>query len=69
MWDFCLVGSLGALALPLGGSRFVFPMPGMWACCLVCLLPQAVGFLLGCLLFLPVCGCWVCFSGLIGCLC
>ena len=62
------VGSLGALALPLGGSRFVFPVPGMWACCLVCLLPRAVGFLVGCLLFLPVCGCWVCFSGLIGCL-
>ena len=29
------VGSLGTLAWPLGGSWFVFPMPGMWACCLV----------------------------------
>ena len=34
-----------ALAWPLGGSWFVLPVPGMWACCFgfVCL-PRAVGF-------------------------
>ena len=38
------VGSLGALAWPLGSSWFVLPVPGMWACCFgfVCL-PRAVG--------------------------
>ena len=53
------VGSLGALAWPLGGSWFVLPVPGMWACCFgfVCL-PRAVGFCLVVLLVVPVCGCW-----------
>ena len=43
------VGSLGALAWPLGGSWFVLPILGMWASCFgfVCF-PRAVGFLLGC---------------------
>ena len=43
------VGSLGALAWPLGGSWFVLPVPGIWASCFgfVCF-PRAVGFLLGC---------------------
>ena len=54
------IGSLGALAWPLGGSWFVLPVPGMCACCFgfVCL-PQAVGFCLVVLLVVPVCGCWV----------
>ena len=56
------VGSLGALAWPLGGSWFVFPVPGMWACCLVLFAyPGLWGFCLVVLLVVPVCGCWVLF--------
>ena len=54
------VGSLGALAWPLGGSWFVLPVPGMWACCFgFVFLPRAVGFCLVILLVVLVCGCWV----------
>ena len=51
------VGSLGALAWPLGGFWFVLPVPGMWACCFgfVCL-PRAVGF---CLVFVGCASMWV----------
>ena len=43
------VGSLGALAWPLGGSWFVLPVPGMWACCFGFVLPTpGCGVLLGC---------------------
>ena len=54
------VGSLGALAWPLGGSWFVLPVPGMWACCFcfVCLLWDG-GFCLVVLLVVLVCGCRV----------
>ena len=56
------VGSLGALAWPLGGSWFVFPVPRMWACCLVLFAyPGLWGFYLVVLLVVPVCGCWVLF--------
>ena len=56
------VGSLGALAWPLGGSLFVFPVPEMWACCLVLFAyPGLWGFCLVVLLVVPVCGCWVLF--------
>ena len=60
------VGSLGALAWPLGDSWFVLPVPGMWACCFgfVCL-PRAVGFCLVVLLVVLVCGCWVLLFSLV----
>ena len=48
---------------------FVFLCPGCGLVVWFCLLPRAVGFCLVVLLVVPVCGCWVCFSGLIGCLC
>ena len=53
------VGSLGALAWTVGGSWFVFPVPGLWACfCWFCLLSPGCGVLLGCF-------CWLCpFVGL-----
>ena len=56
------VGSLGALAWPLGGSWFVFHVPVMWACCLVLFAyPGLWAFCLVVLLVVPVCGCWVLF--------
>ena len=57
------VGSLGALAWPLGGSWFVLPVPGMWACLFwFCLLTPGCGVFTWLFwLVVPVCGCWVLF--------
>ena len=64
------VGSLGALAWPLGSSWFVLPVPGMWACFGFVCFPRAVGFLLGCFGWLcPYVGVGIFFSVLIDCLC
>ena len=64
------VGSLAALAWPLGCSWFVFPVPGMWACYLVCLLTSGFG-VSDCFFcwLCPYVGVGFCFSGLIGFVC